>query len=88
MKRRIDREPSCGNVFADIGLQNSDVVLAKAEIARRINRTIGERGLTQIEAASILGVDQSSVSALMKGLLSLFSLETLVGFSKRLPVRP
>ena len=84
MKRRIDHEPSSGNVFADIGLQNPDVVLAKAEIARQVNRTIGEQGLTQSEAAAILGIDQPRVSALAKGRLSLFSLEKLMGFSSKL----
>jgi predicted XRE-type DNA-binding protein len=84
MKRRIDHEPSSGNVFADIGLQNPDVALAKAKIARQVNRTIGEQGLTQSEAAAILGIDQPRVSALAKGRLSLFSLEKLMGFSSKL----
>ena len=84
MKRRIDHEPSSGNVFADIGLRNPDVVLAKAEIARRVIRTIVEKGLTQSEAAAILGIDQPRVSALVKGRLSLFSLEKLLGFSSKL----
>ena len=84
MKRRIDHEPSSGSVFADIGFENPDVVLAKAEIARQVNRTIGEKGLTQSEAAAILGIDQPRVSALAKGRLSLFSLEKLMGFSSKL----
>jgi predicted XRE-type DNA-binding protein len=84
MKRRIDHEPSSGNIFADIGLRNPEVVLAKAEIARQVNRTIGEKGLTQSEAAAILGIDQPRVSALAKGRLSLFSLEKLMGFSSKL----
>jgi predicted XRE-type DNA-binding protein len=84
MKRRIDHEPSSGNVFADVGLQDPDVVLAKAEIARQVNRTIGEKGLTQSDAAAILGIDQPRVSALAKGRLSLFSLEKLMGFSVKL----
>src|SRR5229473_8393461 len=84
MKRRIDHEPSSGNVFADIGLQNPDVVLAKAEIARQVNRTNADKRLTQSEAAAILGIDQPRVSALAKGRLSLFSLEKLMGFSSKL----
>ena len=84
MKRRIDHEPSSGNVFADIGLKNPDVVLAKAEIARQVNRAIVEKGLTQSAAAAILGIDQPRVSALAKGRLSLFSLEKLMGFSSKL----
>jgi predicted XRE-type DNA-binding protein len=84
MKSRIDHTSGSGNVFADIGLQNPVVVLAKAELARRVNRSIGDRGLTPTEAAAILGIDQPRVSALAKGRLSLFSLEKLMGFSSKL----
>ncbi len=84
MKRKIECERSSGNVFADIGVPNPEAALAKAEIARRINRIIAERQLTQAEAADILGVDQPRVSALNKGRLSLFSLEKMMQFASRL----
>ncbi|HTB10834.1 MAG TPA: helix-turn-helix transcriptional regulator [Bryobacteraceae bacterium] len=84
MKRKIECEPSSGNVFADVGIANPEQALAKAEIARHINKLIAERGLTQTEAGSILGVDQSRVSALNSGRLSLFSLEKMMQFASRL----
>jgi len=34
-------------VFADIGLPNPEEALAKAEIARQVNRIVTERGLTR-----------------------------------------
>ena len=68
----------------NIGVPNPEAALAKAEIARRINRIIAERQLTQAEAADILGVDQPRVSALNKGRLSLFSLEKMMQFASRL----
>jgi len=84
MKRKIECEPSSGNVFADVGFTNPEEALAKAEIARHINRLIADRGLTQAEAGGILGVDQSRVSALSKGRLSVFSLEKMMQFASRL----
>jgi predicted XRE-type DNA-binding protein len=84
MKRKIECEPGSGNVFADVGLVNPEEALAKAEIARHINNLIAERGLTQAEAGGILGVDQSRISALSKGRLSVFSLEKMMQFASRL----
>jgi hypothetical protein len=47
MPRRIQVEEGSGNVFADIGLPNPEEALAKAEIARQVNRIVTERGLTR-----------------------------------------
>lgn len=84
MKRKIECEQGSGNVFADIGLANPEEALAKAEIARHMNKLIAERGLTQAEASRILGIDQSRVSALRNGRLSVFSLEKMMQFASRL----
>jgi predicted XRE-type DNA-binding protein len=84
MKRKTECELSSGNVFADVGIANPEEAMAKAEIARHINDLIAKRGLTQTEAGGILGVDQSRVSALSKGRLSVFSLEKLMQFASRL----
>ena len=75
---------SSGNVFADLGLPNPEEALAKAELAQKIIVLIRKRGLTQIQAAKILGVDQPKVSALTRGQLTGFSLERLMRFLLRL----
>jgi predicted XRE-type DNA-binding protein len=84
MGRKIKVERSSGNVFADIGSANPEQALAKAEIARQVNRIITERGLSQSQAAALLGIDQPRVSALSKGRLSLFSLEKMMQFASLL----
>jgi len=84
MKRKIECERSSGNVFEDVGMAEPGEALAKAEIARHINKLIAERGLTQTEAGSILGVDQSRISALSTGRLTVFSLEKMMQFASRL----
>lgn len=45
-----------GNVFEDMGMPDAAEHLAKAELARVVRREIRERGLTQAQAAEILGV--------------------------------
>lgn len=71
---------SSGNVFADLGLPNPEEALAKAELAHKITVLIRERGLTQVETAKLLGIDQPKISALMRGRLTGFSLERLIRF--------
>jgi predicted XRE-type DNA-binding protein len=70
-------ELGSGNVFADLGLKNSDLALAKAELVQRIRSLIEEQGLTQVKAAKLLGVPQPKVSALVRGNVSGFSLDRL-----------
>ena len=88
MKKNVQRatkvEEGSDNVFADIGLPNPDEALAKADVAREINRIVSERRLTQLEAGSLLGIGQPRVSQLKRGRLADFSLEKLIGFAKAL----
>lgn len=73
-------ERSSGNVFEDLGLPERAEQLAKPEIAARISSIIGRRGLTQIQAAKVLGVNQTDVSDLTRGKLSGFSTDRLFRF--------
>jgi predicted XRE-type DNA-binding protein len=57
---------SSGNVFADLGLPNSEQEMIKAKLTVQIYRLIKGRGLTQADAAKLLGTTQSQVSALMR----------------------
>jgi predicted XRE-type DNA-binding protein len=69
-----------GNVFADIGFANAGEMLAKSELVRHINKIIEQRGLTQVEAAKLLGINQPKVSALKRGRLTQFSIDRLMRF--------
>jgi predicted XRE-type DNA-binding protein len=71
---------STGNVFQDMGMRDADELLAKAELARLVRREIRGRGLTQVEAASLLGIQQPDVSDLMRGKLSRFSIARIERF--------
>ena len=65
------------NIFADIGLAFPEKVQARAEIMFLIAEIIKKRGLTQKQAAKLLGIPQSKVSCLVNGKLSMFSLDHL-----------
>lgn len=69
---------SSGNVYADLGFDDPDLELAKAQLAMRLGAIIEERGLTQVAAAEILGIDQPKVSAITRGRLGDFSVERLM----------
>ncbi|MDQ3812680.1 MAG: helix-turn-helix domain-containing protein, partial [Armatimonadota bacterium] len=53
-----------GNVFADMGEPDAEVLHFKARLICEIQRAIDERGLTQTEAAAITGMDQPTLSKL------------------------
>lgn len=71
---------SSGNVFADLGIPNPDLALAKAELVQRIRDIIAERKLTQSRAAALLGLDQPKVSALVRGRVDGYTLDRLFRF--------
>lgn len=76
----ISQAESTGNVFADLGVPEPEEALAKAALARQISNIIAERGLTQTEAAVLLGIDQPKVSLLTRGRLTGFSIGRLLRF--------
>jgi predicted XRE-type DNA-binding protein len=67
-----------GNVFVDLGVADPEQELAKAQLASHIRSAIGRRKLTQAQAATLMGLDQPKVSALMKGRLTGFSSDRLL----------
>ncbi len=88
MKKKVQkRAPSSkriaegsGNVFADLGLPNADQELLKARLTLQIYRLIKQRGLTQTQAAKVLGVKQPHVSLLMRNRAGTFSVGRLIDF--------
>ena len=78
--QRMRVEQGSGNVFADLGIPNPDLALAKAKLVQRIRGLILKRKLTQIKAASLLGIDQPKVSALVRGRVEGYSIDRLFRF--------
>lgn len=77
-------EISSGNLWADIGRPDAAVMFARAQLTVEIARVIRERGLTQVQAADVLGTSQPTVSDLIRGKIDKFSLERLIEFLRAL----
>ena len=80
----IGVERGSGNVFADLGRPDADLHLVKAELVSRIDQIIGQRRLTQIQAADVLGISQPDVSRLLRGDFREYSVERLLRLLMRL----
>lgn len=55
------------NVYADLGLDNAEEMLVKAQLATKIGDIIKRRRLTQVQAAELLGITQPKLSGLLRG---------------------
>jgi len=63
----VEIEQSSANVYADLGAEQADDMLLKAELARQIGHIIKNRRLTQQQAADVLGIAQPKLSQLLRG---------------------
>ncbi|TAM58491.1 XRE family transcriptional regulator [bacterium] len=70
--------PGSGNVFADIGLEHPEEVLAKAHIVETIADLLARRDLSQQKAGELVGLTQPQVSRLLRGDSREFSYERLM----------
>ena len=74
-------------MFADLGISNPDLALAKAALVQRIRDLIAERRLTQTKAAELLGLDQPKVSTLVRGRVEGYTIDRLFRFLNALGQR-
>ena len=79
-KEHLDYEVTEDNVFADLGLDQPEELLARAELLNTVTTLIKSSKLSQNEVAGKLNITQPKVSLLVSGRLSAFSTETLMGY--------
>ena len=77
-KRKIEVDEGTGNVFADLGLPDSEERLLKANIVAELFRLIKDRSLTQVKAAKLVGISQPDLSHLLRGDFDDYSAERLM----------
>lgn len=77
-------ERGSGNVFADLGFEDSEERLLKAELAAKIAQLIQQKGWTQAQTAERTALDQPKISRLLRGQLSGFSADRLFAILNRL----
>jgi predicted XRE-type DNA-binding protein len=64
---RIEIEEGSINVYADLGWPDAEEMFVKAQLATKIREIIKNRGWTQQEAASVLGMTQPNLSKMLRG---------------------
>lgn len=75
-----DEELTVGNIFSDLGLEQSEELLARAKLLHEVSSLIKSSKLSQQEVADKLGITQPKVSMLTSGKLSAFSTDTLLQY--------
>ena len=58
----VEVEVGTGNVYADLGYGDADEMLIKAQLVSKISEIIKSKGLTQTQAAELLGMPQPKLS--------------------------
>ncbi len=61
--------------------QEAESLRLRADLLSRLKARIEAAGMTQTQAAGVFGVTQPRISDLMRGKISLFSLDTLVNMA-------
>ena len=63
----IEIEESSGNVYADLGFDDAEEMMVKAQLATKIGEIIKGRKWSQQRAADVLGIPQSKLSKMLRG---------------------
>ena len=63
----VEVEMGTGNVYADLGYGHADEMLIKAQLVAKITEIIKRKGITQTQAATLLGMSQPKLSNLLSG---------------------
>ena len=71
---------STGNVFSDLGLEDSDEMKTRSDLMSEVVSIIRNSGIPQKEFAIILGISVPKVSTLMSGKINDFSNDTLMNY--------
>lgn len=79
-EEHLEYEVSSGNVFADLGLAQSEELQARAKLLNDVSTLIKNSGFSQKDTAKKLGITQPKVSMLVNGQLSAFSADTLIHY--------
>jgi predicted XRE-type DNA-binding protein len=80
MADRVKVQRGSGNVFADLGFSPDEAhnLLLRSDLMTKIEQFVKRSKLTQVQAASALGISQPRLNDLLKGKIEKFSLDALV----------
>jgi len=85
MTERLKITKGSGNIFLDLGFPQGEAqnLALRSDLMIRIEKLVKETGLTQQQAAKVLGITQPRLNALLKGRIEDFSLDALVNMLAR-----
>jgi len=62
--RKVER---AGSVYAELGFQDAEQMLVKAQLVTMIAQILRKRGWSQQQAAKVLGMTQPKLSKMLRG---------------------
>jgi predicted XRE-type DNA-binding protein len=80
----IEFEEGFGNIFADLGMEDAEERLVRAQLGFHVVTLLKNRDLKQKDAAVLLDISQPDVSHLLNGHFSRFTTDKLLDFLKKL----
>ena len=85
MTGRMKIEKGSGNIFRDLGFPPGEAqnLIMRAELMIKIEQFVRKSGMTQKEAARLIGITQPRLNLLLKRKIDLFSLDALVNMVAR-----
>jgi predicted XRE-type DNA-binding protein len=85
MTGRLKIEKGSGNIFRDLGFPPGEAqnLIIRAELMIKIEQFVRKSGMTQKEAARLIGITQPRLNLLLKRKIDLFSLDALVNMVAR-----
>jgi predicted XRE-type DNA-binding protein len=85
MSEKLKITRGSGNVFRDIGFDKDEAenLKLRSELMIRIESFYEKSGMTQAQAARLLGLTAPRFNALLKGKIGIFSLDALVNIATR-----
>ena len=75
-----DTTPVGGNIYEDLGFPPGEArnLLIRSKLMLAATRFVEDRGLTQAEAADLMGTSQPRISDLVRGKIGQFTIDSLV----------
>lgn len=80
--------PAGRSVFRDLFAEEAIELEIRSTLLRGLERWLDASGMTQTEAAKVLGITQARVSDLKRGKISQFSLDLLIRLAARAGLQP
>lgn len=89
MNEKLKITKGSGNVFKDLGFSDTEAenLKLRSDLMIKVDGFVEKSGMTQQEAARILGITQPRLNQLLKGKIEKFSLDALVNMLARAGMR-